>query len=161
MLRTLAVHQVRFIVIGGFAAVLHGSPLFTADADVTPDPDPDNLRRLCEALRDMDARIRTPSDPDGLPFSCDATFLLQMSMVNLRTEYGDFDLSFRPAAFDGGYQALAEHAVQFDVGGFVVLVAALPDIIRSKERADRDKDRAALPYLRALQDEIEAREARG
>jgi hypothetical protein len=157
MLRTLAAHQVRFVVIGGFAAVLHGSALFTADADITPDPDPENLRRLCAALSEMEARIRTVSEPEGLPFRCDETFLLQMAMVNLRTTYGDFDLSFRPSAFEGGYEALAANAARFDVGGFVVQVAALPDIIRSKETADRDKDRAALPMLRALQDEIEAR----
>jgi hypothetical protein len=158
MLRTLAAHQVRFVVIGGFAAVLHGSALFTADADITPDPDPENLRRLCAALREMEARVRTVSEPEGLPFKCDETFLRQMAMVNLRTVHGDFDLSFRPAAFEGGYEALVANAVPFDVGGFVVQVAALPDIIRSKETADRDKDRAALPMLRALQDEIEARE---
>jgi hypothetical protein len=161
MLRTLAAHEVRFVVIGGFAAVLHGSALFTADADVTPDPEPGNLGRLCAALREMDARIRTVTDPEGLPFKCDETFLLQLATVNLRTTYGDFDLSFRPAAFEGGYEALAESAVPFDVGGFVVQVAALPDIIRSKETADRDKDRAALPMLRALQDEIAARRQTG
>jgi hypothetical protein len=158
MLRTLAAHHVRFVVIGGFAAVLHGSPLLTADADITPDPEPENLRRLCAALIEMEAKIRTVSDPEGLPFKCDETFLLQMATVNLRTLHGDFDLSFRPAAFEGGYEALAANAVRFDVGGFVVEVAALSDIIRSKETADRDKDRAALPTLRALQDEIAARE---
>ncbi len=132
--------------------------MLTADADITPDPDPANLRRLCAALVEMDARIRTVSEPEGLPFKCDETFLLQMAMVTLRTTYGDFDLSFRPAAFESGYATLAANAVPFDVGGFVVQVAALSDIIRSKETADRDKDRAALPTLRALQDEIAARE---
>jgi hypothetical protein len=158
MLRTLAAHQVRFVVIGGFAAVLHGSTLFTADADITPDPDPANLRRLCTALNEMDARIRTVSEPDGLPFRCDENFLAPMAMLNLRTVHGDVDLSFRPAAFEGGYESLAHHALSFDVGGFVVQVAALPDIILSKETANRDTDRAALPLLRALQDEIERRE---
>jgi hypothetical protein len=158
MLRTLAAHEVRFVVIGAFATVLHGSTLFTADADITPDPDPANLRRLCTALKEMDARIRTVSEPEGLPFRCDENFLGQMAMVNLRTVHGDFDLSFRPAAFEGGYESLTEHAVPFDVGGFVVQVAALPDIIRSKETANREKDRAALPILRALQDERERRD---
>jgi hypothetical protein len=37
-------------------------------------------------------------------------------------------------------------------------VASLPDIIRSKEVADRPKDRATLPILYALQDEIARRE---
>ena len=38
------------------------------------------------------------------------------------------------------------------VSGFVIRAAGLEDIIRAKERADRDKDRDALPELRRLRD---------
>lgn len=158
ILRTLAAHQVRFVVIGGFAAVLHGSGLFTYDADITPDPDPENLRRLCRALDEVGARIRTRAEPEGVAFHCDEHFLEKMQMLNLVTEHGDFDLSFRPAAFPNGFEDLIERSQPFDVGGFVVRVAALDDIIRSKETANRDKDRAALPQLYALRDELEAKD---
>lgn len=161
LLRTLAAHQVRFVVIGGFAAVLHGSGLFTYDADITPDPDPENLRRLCRALDEVGARIRTVAEPEGVPFQCDEQFLERMSMLNLVTDYGDFDLSLRPAAFPNGFEDLIERSVPFDVGGFVVQVAALDDVIRSKETANRDKDRAALPQLYALRDEIAAQHGDG
>ena len=158
ILRTLAANQVRFVVIGGFAAVLHGSGLFTYDADITPEPDPENLRRLCRALDELGARIRTLAEPEGVPFHCDEHFLGRMSMLNLVTDHGDFDLSFRPAAFPNGFEDLIEHSVPFDVGGFVVRVAALDDVIRSKETANRDKDRAALPHLYALRDRIAEQE---
>jgi len=159
ILRTLAAQQVRFVVIGGFAAVLHGSGLFTYDADITPDPDPENLRRLCRALDEIGARIRTRAEPEGVPFPCDEHFLETMQMLNLVTDHGDFDLSFRPAAFPNGFEDLVERSQPFDVGGFVVRVAALDDIILSKETANRDKDRAALPQLYALRDELELRDA--
>lgn len=158
MLRTLAALQVRFVVIGGYAAVLHGSAMLTYDADISPDPDPENLRRLCEALREVNARLRTVDDPDGVAFTCDEHFLAQMSMLNLVTDHGDFDLSFRPAAFPNGYDDLVDHADEFDIGGFVVKVAALDDVIRSKETANRAKDQVALPQLYALRDEIAAQE---
>jgi hypothetical protein len=158
ILHTLAAHQVRFVVIGGFAAVLHGSGLFTYDADITPDPDPENLRRLCRALDEVGARIRTRAEPEGVPFHCDEHFLVKMQMLNLVTDHGDFDLSFRPAAFPNGFEDLIEQSRPFDVGGFVVRVAALDDIILSKETANRDKDRAALPQLYALRDELEAQD---
>lgn len=157
VLRALAANQVRFVVIGGYAAVLHGSGLFTADADICPDPDPANLRRLCATLREVGARLRTSSDPDGVPFQCDEHFLARMAMLNLVTDHGDFDISFRPAGTDG-YADLERNAVHYDVGGFVVKVAALDDIIRSKEVANRDKDRAALPQLYALRDATARRE---
>lgn len=153
-------HGVEFVVIGGFAAVLHGSALITFDADISPDPDPENLRRLCIALRELGARLRTPRDPDGVEFTCDEHLLLQMQMLNLVTDHGDFDLSFRPAAFPNGYSDLIAHAESVDIGGFAVQVASLGDIIESKEAASRPKDLAALPQLYALRDEIAARDKR-
>ncbi len=155
-LRVLVTHEVRFVVIGGYASVLHGSALFTYDADVCPARDPENLERLCAALFEMDAQLRVVEEPDGVPFSCSGQFLAQMAILNLTTRFGDFDLSLRPSGF-GGYEDLIEHAVDFDVGGFVVRVASLDDIIESKEVAGRAKDRAALPQLYALRDEIARR----
>ena len=73
--------------------------------------------------------------------------------LNLQTSAGQFDLTFEPAGF-GGYDELAEHAESFDIDGVTVRVAALRDVIRSKETANRLKDQAALPHLYALEDEI-------
>jgi hypothetical protein len=148
-------HRVEYVLIGGLAANLHGSPLVTNDADITPRRTPDNLRRLAAALHDLDARIRTSADPAGLEFACDGEFLERMKMVILQTRAGEFDISFEPAAF-GGYEDLLQHAVDFDVYGVRVRVAALSDIIKSKQTANQLKDQAALPHLYALEDEIAA-----
>jgi hypothetical protein len=150
---TLAAHRVRYVMIGGLAAVLHGSPTVTADADICPDRSPSNLQRLVAALEEMHARIRTADEPDGLELPFDAAFLSRMKMVDLTTDFGDFDLSFEPAGFTG-YDDLVERAVDVPIGGSAAKVAALSDVIHSKEVANRDKDRATLPILYALQDEI-------
>jgi hypothetical protein len=155
-LRVLTAHDVHFVVIGGYASVLHGSALFTYDADVCPARDAANLTRLCGALAEMQAHLRVANETNGVEFSCSDQFLAQMRMLNLTTTFGDFDVSLRPAG-SGGYEDLIRHAVEFDVGGFVVSVASLDDIIHSKEIADRAKDRAALPHLYALRDEIARR----
>ena len=155
---TLAEHRVEYVLIGGLAAVLHGSPTVTNDADICPRRTPENLNRLATALRDMHARIRTTTEPDGLNFSCDATSLARMKMVNLVTDFGTVDLSFEPGGFPGGYDELVVGAEPFAISGVEVLVASLRDVIRSKEAADRPKDHATLPILRALQDELEARD---
>jgi hypothetical protein len=68
ILVTLERHEVRFLVIGGLAAVLHGSPIVTADADICPARDSENLRRLAGALKDLRARIRVEQDPKASPF---------------------------------------------------------------------------------------------
>lgn len=149
-------HGVAYVLIGGLAAILHGAPTITNDADICPRRDRENLERLAAVLRELHARIRTASDPDGLPFAYDAAFLERMAMVNMVTNAGQFDISFVPAGTDG-YDDLASRAVVFDIEGIRVPVASLDDVIRSKETANRAKDHAALPVLYALQDEIAER----
>lgn len=153
----LARHHVDYTLIGGLAATLYGSSALTNDADICPDPSPENLERLAAALRDIDARIRSDTDPEGVPFDADADFLRHMNLVNLTTRFGDFDIAFQPAG-SHGYDDLVRRATEMAIDGAVVRVASLADIIRSKEVANRPKDRATLPILYALQDEIARRD---
>jgi hypothetical protein len=60
-----------------------------------------------------------------------------------------FDLSFTPSG-TGGYADLVDNAITLQLGGEMVNVASLADIVRSKEAAGRVKDLAVLPTLRAL-----------
>jgi len=75
ILACLEKHGVRYVVIGGVAAILHGSPRVTFDVDICPARDHSNLEALALALREMKARIPAPDAPEGLAFACDATFL--------------------------------------------------------------------------------------
>jgi hypothetical protein len=155
MFRLFAQHEVRYVLIGMLGATLHGSNLRTGDADICPAADAQNLGRLAAALQQMEPRIRgqiDALDPLGETlFPCEPERLARVrGSLLLSTRYGDLDLVFRP---DGtaGYDDLARHAVQYDIGeGLLVPVASLEDILRSKTAADRPKDREALPTLRAL-----------
>lgn len=149
ILRVLVEHGVQFVVIGGMAAYFQGSPLPTMDVDVTPDVSPDNLQRLSDALRALEARVRHPDVPEGLPFAHDATSLAGSVFWNLVTPYGELDVSFTPAG-TRGYADLAQGAGVVVVGSTRVPVASLADVVRSKDAADRPKDRRALPVLREL-----------
>ena len=148
MLRILADHSVQYVLIGGLAATLHGSPLRTGDADICPSRLSENLTRLAAALRTMDAKIRSPDAAAGLPFACDASFFRNVELVNLTTKFGDLHVAFMPPG-TAGYDDLKHNIVRYDLGALVVPVAALADIIRPKESANRPRDRAALPTLRA------------
>lgn len=154
LLTAIHEHGVDCVVIGGLAGVLHGSPATTNDADIMPDPDPANLERLSSLLRDIDARLRVADSPDGIEFDPHPALLASMAMLNTTTRHGDLDVGFRPAGI-GDYDELRSNAVEFDVDGVPVRVASLDDIIRSKETAGRAKDRATLPLLRALRDELD------
>lgn len=149
ILAALVEHDVQFVLIGGLAAVAHGSPLPTRAVDVTPESSAANLDRLAAALRALDARVRHPDIPEGLPFACDATSLAAAIFWNLTTPHGDLDISFTPAGTTG-YASLAEAAGRIDFRGVTVQLASLADIVRSKAAADRPKDHRALPVLREL-----------
>jgi hypothetical protein len=153
MFRVLAEHEVKYVLIGGLAAVLHGSPAMTNDVDIVPEHDDENLARLSDALRSLDARLRAESDPDGIAFDPHPALLAQMAIANLTTRCGDLDLTFAPAGLQG-YAELVGAAVVFEIEGHAVQVAALHHIIQSKEAADRPRDRAVLPILYALREEI-------
>lgn len=150
ILAVLERHGVEYVVVGGFAARMHGATRPTRDVDVTPATSQENLDRLAAALRELHARVRTEAVPDGLPFSTSAEALAGQRMLNLQTAHGELDLTIRPAAFEGGYEELAPRAIRRNVGNVQVRVAALADVIRSKETAGRRKDQEALPELYQL-----------
>jgi len=149
ILRVLEYHEVRYVLIGGLAATLHGSPLRTGDADICPAREPKNLERLAAALRSIEARIRATDAPSGVPFACDARFLAGIELLNLSTKFGDLDIAFAPAG-TGGYDDLIERVEPYDLEGLIVPTASLEDVVRSKEAAGRAKDQEALPTLRTL-----------
>lgn len=151
VLRVLNEHDVRYVVIGGFAAILHGSPTVTQDVDVTPQSTLDNLDRLAVALRQLGARIRTDAEPAGLPFDVSGESLQGVRMLKLVTANGAFDLSVEPPG-TSGYDDLRQDAVLMRVDDVQFLVASLADVIRSKEAAGRAKDHLVLPLLRELLD---------
>ena len=147
---TLARHGVRFVLIGALAARLQGFPRLTADADITPAPDNENIDRLAAALRELSARVFTEQIPEGLEFDCSAATLSRATIWNLVTSAGRLDLAFQPSGIDAGYDALVPGAVRFEAFGTELLAAGLPDLIHSKEAAGRPKDRQDVQILRGL-----------
>jgi hypothetical protein len=145
----LDAHHVEYVVVGGYAAQLHGSNRLTTDIDLTPQRSTTNLHRLAQALRDLDAAIRVDGLEHGLAFGTSAEALAGMKTLNLRTPQGDIDLTFEPDG-TGGYPDLIQTAEDHTIGAVRVHVAALADIIRSKAAAGRPKDLHALPELTRL-----------
>lgn len=146
---TLSRHGVRFVLIGGLAAIHWGSPFPTEDVDITPERSIANLELLSAALTEINARIRTSSEPDGLPFSHTGASLADAGVWNLVTDHGDLDISFVPNGTTG-FDDLTRDATTDPLYGVELRVASLADIIRSKQAANRPKDQRVLPTLREI-----------
>jgi hypothetical protein len=144
MLRALTGAGVDFVVVGGVAVVLQASPRVTADLDISPAPNRENLQRLGEVLRALRARLR--GIDEDVPFVPDSRALAQLAMVTLVTDAGNLDLLMHP---DGptGYAGLRRRADRMDIDGVVVRVASVEDLMAMKRTAGRPQDEADLESL--------------
>jgi hypothetical protein len=148
--QVLRSHGVEFVVIGGEAATLHGSPLATFDTDLCYRRSPENLKRLADALRELHVGLR--GAPPGLPFRIDAASLGLGCNFTFTTDLGDLDLLGEVEPL-GGFEAVEGRAETMDLDGLPVRVIALDDLIRVKEHIKRPKDQAALYQLLAIRNE--------
>lgn len=155
ILRELLDANVRFILIGGLAAQVHGSPSLTGDVDVCFALDGDNLAHLAVALGSL-AAIRREL-PAGLQAPLDAPTLGAGDVVTLSTRYGDLNLLAHP---DPGldFESLVGRAIAAEVLGVEVRVASLEDLMAMKRAAGRPKDRIELEILGALREELDRRD---
>jgi hypothetical protein len=150
ILEVLERHRVLYVVIGGLAAELRGSPYVTRDVDVTPARTRENYVRLAAALRELEAKLRVPDMDEPLEVTLDERSFEQGTTWTYVTKHGYLDVALLP---DGtrGYDDLRRSATREQLTDTVTIsVAALADVIRSKEAAGREKDRAVLPILRQV-----------
>jgi hypothetical protein len=155
LLAELRRHDVEFVVIGALAAIAQGYPLATRDLDITPSRGHSNLERLAAALRELQAKLRTAGEPVDSPI--EASYLANVDSWTLLTTAGELDILFEPAG-TRGYADLRRDAKEVTLG-VPVWVASLRDVIRMKESAGREKDRAQLPALRRTLELLRRREA--
>jgi hypothetical protein len=149
-LETLLDHRVRFVLIGGYAGALRGSPIITGDVDICYARDDENLERLAEALRSLDARLRGAL-PD-VPFQLDARTLRAGDHFTFSTAAGPLDVLGTPSGTKG-FRDLDANATDELVDGLTIRVASIEDLIRMKRASGRAKDRIALEWLSAVRDE--------
>lgn len=154
LLGALVEGGVRFVIVGGLAAQVHGSPSLTGDLDICHALDHANLGRLAVVLADLAAVRR--GLPEGLRAPLDARALRTADILTLATRHGDLDLLAHPEpGFD--YETLGPAATSTTIMDVPVLVAGLDDLIAMKRAAGRPKDRIELEILGALREEIDRR----
>jgi predicted nucleotidyltransferase len=140
-------HGVEFMVIGGQAANLLGSPQLTFDIDPCYQRTPDNLRRLADALRELHPTLR--GAPPDVPFRLDAESLALGANFTFRTDLGPLDLLGWVEPL-GTYEQLLPRAERVRVGALDLLCISLDDLIAVKRHIGRPKDKAGLLQLEGL-----------
>ncbi|HEX7276375.1 MAG TPA: hypothetical protein VF244_03290 [Acidimicrobiales bacterium] len=157
-LRTFQRHDVRYVVIGGYAAGILGAPIVTNDLDICYERSKGNMDRLAAALKELGAKLRVAHVDEELPFILDGRNLATGDSFTFRTDVGDLDVLATPSG-TAGFRDLDAKATTFDLGdGLLARVVSLDDLIRMKEAARRPKDESHLHVLTALKRTIERTE---
>jgi predicted nucleotidyltransferase len=147
LLRRITESGLEFVVVGGFAAVTHGSSYVTRDVDICAVLTPENVDRLRAALADLDPRHRLT--PQRLSFLSHPAGSAPVSNLYLETRYGVVDVLTSVLGV-GDFDRLKRHAEELEVDGVRFRVMSLPDLIAAKEALGREKDLLTAKELRAI-----------
>jgi Nucleotidyl transferase of unknown function (DUF2204) len=132
-------HDARYLVIGGYACILHGMVRTTEDVDILIEETADNYQRIIDALAELEdhaARELTLQD-------------FEENVVIKVADEVEVDVSRR--AWSVTYAEAIPHARQREISGVVVPYLSLRDLIASK-RTYREQDRVDLARLNTLLD---------
>ncbi len=143
-----AEHGVEFMIVGGQAEALMGSPRVTYDVDLCYRRSDANLERLAKALQTLELSLR------GAP--PDLTFVVDARALKLGTNYtfevdGEYALDLlgylEPI---GTFEDLLPRSQSMVLGRHTVRVIGLDDLIAIKRHLGRPRDRESLLQLEAI-----------
>lgn len=135
-LRSLNVHRVKYLLIGGYAVGYHGYPRATQDLDVWVPPDLKNAERLVAALREFGFDM-----PELIP----ALFLEEQRIIRM----GVPPLRVGIATGISGvqFEQCYRRRVTSVIDGIRVNLINLSDLKRNKRASGRHKDLDDLEHL--------------
>jgi hypothetical protein len=147
LLERLAQTGVDFVIVGGFAGVVHGCTYVTQDIDVCCDFSVENLLRLQQALSELHPVHRMTPGRKKLELTKDncSTF----HNLYLDTDIGQLDcLSFIDGV--GDFERLKKASVLVKVEDIQIKVLSLDALIESKKALNRPRDKEAVLQLEAI-----------
>jgi hypothetical protein len=149
LLARLGKNQVEFVIIDGVGCVLHGAPVVTYDLDVCIRLTSENLYRIGAAVMDLHARHRLAANK--LPLELTDELCTRLKNLYLQTDLGKLDCLGDVAGI-GGYDNVLQRSEIVSLGCGECRVLTVEALIEAKLAAGREKDIAAVRYLRALKD---------
>lgn len=147
MIERLCDAGIDFVIVGGFAGMLHGSTLLTRDLDVCVLLSGENVARLRDVFRDLKPRHRFSSPK--LSFLDNPEPGVALNNLHLETELGPIDLLGSVKGV-GDFDHVRAASIDIELFGRRCRVISAEALIRAKEAMGRDKDLLAVKELRAI-----------
>ncbi len=138
---------VEFVIVGGYAGIVHGCTYMTQDVDVCCDFSPANLLALQKALSSLHPVHRMT--PGRKPLELTAENAGEFPNLYLDTDLGHLDCLSEIQGL-GGYEQVKRASVSIEVEGRQVRVLSIDALITAKEAMNRPRDREAVRQLKAV-----------
>ncbi len=144
LLEGLIEADIKFILVGGLAAVIQGAPVTTMDVDIVPSRSPENISKLFVFLKSIGAFYRRLDDRVIEPNRED---LAGMGHALFATRLGPLDVL---AVIEEGkaYDDLLENTIEIEFRGHVLRVLGLKTLIELKKASKNTEDKRRLPVLK-------------
>jgi predicted nucleotidyltransferase len=149
LLQRLCDAEIEFVIVGGFAATLHGSTLLTRDLDVCAVLSSANIEKLRDILRDLNPTHRLT--PQRLSFLDNPSPGVPVRNLYLETELGSVDVLTSILGI-GDFERVRASSIEIELFGRRCRVMSLEDLIQAKEALGREKDLLSARELRALRE---------
>ncbi len=149
LLERLLKNNIDFVLVGGFASVLHGSTLVTQDLDICVAMTDEEIHKLRKALQDLNP-IHRMNPNAQISFLEQPKDLRNIKNIYLRTNLGVLDIMSELPPI-GNFEAIKINAIEIDLYGYKCKIIALEDLIKIKETMTRPKDKETLEYLKKIQ----------
>ena len=128
-MKLLSKNRVRYLLIGGYAVNIHGYPRFTGDLDLWIDNDNENVKRVCDTIRQFGF-----DDPDLTP----ETF--QRPNVLIRMGVIPYMIEIHTAVSGVRFEACYPQRVIKEIEGIPVDVIDLKNLLKNKRATGRHRD---------------------
>jgi predicted nucleotidyltransferase len=145
LLKSLLDNEVEFILIGGFASVIHGSNHVTQDLDICAVISNDQIEKIRKSLRElgpvhrMNLKANVSFNDRPLPDE-------NVQNIYLQTDAGVLDILSSVIGV-GDFNELKKNAIQVPLFGKKCLVISIDDLIKCKQSMTRPKDKIVLEEL--------------
>lgn len=147
LLQRLCDTEIDFVIVGGFAAMLHGSSLLTRDLDVCAVLTAGNLEKLRDVFRELHPVHRMT--PQRLSFLDNPDPGTDLKNLYLQTDLGPVDLMGSITGV-GDFERVRASSIPIELFGRRVRVIGIEDLIKAKEALGREKDHLAVKELKAI-----------
>jgi predicted nucleotidyltransferase len=151
--RLLNEHEIRYVIVGGIAVILHGIPRLTADLDVAIDLEPTQARRAIDALQRAGFVAEIPIDiRQFADENVRRSWIAEKNMKALSLHDGEMPptvidiLAESPIAFEDLYR----RAKLVSLDEMTLRVASIPDLIALKRLTGRLEDLRDIAELEKI-----------